>query len=50
MVRYLGDRVEEDGAPRKVEVDDDPPLSQLRFGMMMILNEVELVKASRAIW
>ena len=38
VVRYLGDRVEEDEVPPEVEVDDDPPLNQLRFGMMMIFR------------
>ena len=38
VVRYLGDKVEEEEVPGEVEVDDDPPLSPLRFGMMMILK------------
>ena len=39
IVRYLGDRVEDEEAPGGVELDDDSPLSQLRFGMMMIFKQ-----------
>ena len=39
MVRYLGNRVEEEEAPGGMEVDSDSTLSQLRFGMMMIFKQ-----------
>ena len=39
IVRYLGNRVEEEEAPGDADLDEDSPLSQLRFGMMMIFKK-----------